>query len=101
MFVKGYSFTAWAVRQTLNSSIPMGIMFPMGYTIEDLAGTANAIGTIALNRYEGGKAAQYLEKEFGIPAIIGPTPIGIRNTDTFLQNPVNADRETGSGITCA
>lgn len=55
-------------------------------TIDDLSGTANAIGTIALNKYEGGKAAQYLEKEFGIPAIIGPTPIGIRNTDTFLQN---------------
>lgn len=55
-------------------------------TVEDLAGTANAIGTIALNRYEGGKAALYLEKEFGVPAIIGPTPIGIRNTDTFLHN---------------
>lgn len=55
-------------------------------TIEDLSGTANAIGTIALNRYEGGKAALYLEKEFGVPAIVGPTPIGIRNTDTFLQN---------------
>ncbi len=26
-------------------------------TIEDLVGTADAIGTIALNRYEGGKAA--------------------------------------------
>ncbi len=55
-------------------------------TIEDLSGTANAIGTIALNRYEGGKAALYLEKEFGVPAIVGPTPIGIRNTDTFLRN---------------
>lgn len=55
-------------------------------TIEDLRSTANAIGTIALNRYEGGKAAQYLEKEFDVPAIIGPTPIGIRNTDTFLHN---------------
>lgn len=55
-------------------------------TVEDLAGTANALGTIALNRYEGGKAARYLESEFGVPAIIGPTPIGIRNTDTFLQN---------------
>jgi nitrogenase molybdenum-iron protein beta chain len=55
-------------------------------TIEDLAGTANALGTIALNRYEGGKAAQYLENEFEIPSIIGPTPIGIRNTDTFLRN---------------
>lgn len=55
-------------------------------TVEDLTGTANAKGTIALNRYEGGKAAQFLESEFEVPAIIGPTPIGIRNTDTFLQN---------------
>jgi nitrogenase molybdenum-iron protein beta chain len=55
-------------------------------TIEDLRGTANAIGTIALNRYEGARAARFLENEFDVPAIIGPTPIGIRNTDTFLQN---------------
>ncbi|TKI07236.1 Fe-only nitrogenase subunit beta [Martelella alba] len=55
-------------------------------TIEDLTGTANAMATIALNRYEGRKAADYLESEFGVPAIIGPTPIGIRNTDTFLRN---------------
>lgn len=55
-------------------------------TVGDLTGTANALGTIALNRYEGGQTAQYLESEFDVPAIIGPTPIGIRNTDTFLQN---------------
>jgi len=55
-------------------------------TVEELIGTANALGTIALNKYEGGKAAHYLENEFGIPAIIGPAPIGIRNTDSFLQN---------------
>ncbi|WP_028318406.1 Fe-only nitrogenase subunit beta [Desulfobulbus elongatus] len=55
-------------------------------TVEDLIGTANAVGTIALNRYEGMKAAKYLENEFGVPAIIGPTPIGIRNTDTFLAH---------------
>jgi nitrogenase molybdenum-iron protein beta chain len=55
-------------------------------TIEDLRSTANALGTIALNRYEGGKAAQFLENEFDVPAVIGPTPIGIRNTDIFLQN---------------
>ena len=55
-------------------------------TVEDLVDTANAVGTIALNRYEGAKAAKYLESEFGVPAIIGPTPIGIRNTDTFLAN---------------
>lgn len=55
-------------------------------TIADLQGTANAIGTLALNRYEGGKAAQYLQETFNMPTIIGPTPIGVRNTDTFLQN---------------
>jgi nitrogenase molybdenum-iron protein beta chain len=54
-------------------------------TVAELAGTANALGTIALNRYEGGRAAGYLEDRFGVPAVIGPTPIGIRNTDTFLQ----------------
>jgi len=55
-------------------------------TIADLTGTANASGTIALNVYEGGKAAKFLENKFQIPTTIGPTPIGIRNTDTFLQN---------------
>jgi nitrogenase molybdenum-iron protein beta chain len=51
-----------------------------------MVSTGDAIGTIALNRYEGGKAAKYLEKNFQVPSIIGPTPIGIRNTDTFLQH---------------
>ncbi|MCO7124871.1 Fe-only nitrogenase subunit beta [Sporolactobacillus shoreicorticis] len=54
-------------------------------TIDDLTGTANAIGTIALNKYEGGKAAEYLEDTFDVPAVIGPSPIGIRNTDLFLK----------------
>lgn len=54
-------------------------------TIEDLTDTANAMATIALNKYEGAKAAEYLEDKFQVPATIGPTPIGIRNTDSFLQ----------------
>lgn len=55
-------------------------------TIADLVDTANASATLALNRYEGAKAARYLEETFEVPALIGPTPIGIRNTDTFLHN---------------
>ncbi|MBB5337281.1 Fe-only nitrogenase subunit beta [Pectinatus brassicae] len=55
-------------------------------TIDDLENTGSAIGTIALNNYEVGKAAHYLEETFDIPTKIGPAPIGIRNTDTFLQN---------------
>jgi nitrogenase molybdenum-iron protein beta chain len=55
-------------------------------TIADLRDTANAVGTIALNRYEGGKAAEFLRKEFGVPSVVGITPIGIRNTDTLLKH---------------
>jgi len=54
-------------------------------TIEELRSTANASASIALNRYEGGRAVRYLENEYDIPAYLGPTPIGIRNTDSFLQ----------------
>lgn len=57
-----------------------------GTTIKDLESTGDAIGTIVLNRYEGKLAADFLETEFEIPSIIGPTPIGIRNTDAFLNN---------------
>ncbi len=67
-------------------------------TIEDLASTANAMGTIALNRYEGGKAAWFLEEEFEIPAVVGPTPIGIRNTDIFIRN---VSKMTGRPIPAA
>lgn len=76
-------------------------------TIEDLAGTANAKATLALNRYEGGKAAEYLATEFDIPTLVGPTPIGIRNTDAFLKNlktltgkpiPQSLVRERGQAI---
>lgn len=55
-------------------------------TVEDLVSTANAMGTIVLNKYEGGKAGAYLGNKFNIPTVIGPTPIGIRNTDIFLKN---------------
>lgn len=55
-------------------------------TIEDMQSTGDAIGTIALNAYEGGKAAEYLREKFEVPCVIGPTPIGVRNTDTFLKN---------------
>ncbi len=55
-------------------------------TIEDLEATGSASHTFALNRYEGAKAAQYLQKKFKIPSVIGPTPIGVRNTDTLLRN---------------
>jgi len=55
-------------------------------TVEDLVDSANAIGSIALSRYEGASSAEYLEKNFEVPALTTATPIGIKNTDTLLQN---------------
>ena len=55
-------------------------------TVEDIADSANALGSLALNRYEGATAAAFLEEEFEVPSIIGPTPIGIANTDQFIKN---------------
>jgi nitrogenase molybdenum-iron protein beta chain len=54
-------------------------------TVEDIEGSASAAASIALSRYEGYSAAQYLEKTFEVPATLTPTPIGIRNTDIMLQ----------------
>ncbi len=70
--------------------------FASGNTsIEDIADSANAVGSIALYRYEGGAAAAYLESEFEVPAVVGLTPIGIGNTDRFIQE---AARMTGKEI---
>lgn len=55
-------------------------------TVEDLEDSANSVGTIALYKYEGGKAATLLQTKFGVPAAIGTAPIGIKGTDEFLKN---------------
>ncbi|GAW93887.1 nitrogenase component 1 [Calderihabitans maritimus] len=61
--------------------------YPKGGTrIEEIEDMANSLGTIALCPHEGGLGAQYLERKSGVRAIIGPPPIGVRNTDLFLQH---------------
>lgn len=64
-------------------------------SIEDIADSANAVGSIALYQYEGGAAAKYLESEFEVPATVGLTAIGIGNTDRFIQEVV---RMTGKEV---
>ncbi len=54
-------------------------------TVEDLQGSANALASLALARYEGASSAQYLQTEFEVPAHIVSTPYGIANTDAMLQ----------------
>jgi nitrogenase molybdenum-iron protein alpha/beta subunit len=52
-------------------------------------------------------AAEFLDEKFKVPAIISPTPIGIKNTDIWLQNiskitgkaiPESLVRERGKAI---
>lgn len=64
-------------------------------TVEDIAGSANALASVALARYEGASSAQYLQTEFEVPATITATPYGIGNTDAMLQE---ISRITGKAI---
>ncbi len=64
-------------------------------TVEDLADTANSVGSLCLSRYEGATAATFLESKFKVPAVVTSTPIGIKNTDAMLQN---ISRMTGKPI---
>jgi nitrogenase molybdenum-iron protein beta chain len=54
-------------------------------TVDDIIATADAKASLALCKYSGSSAAKFLKSEFGVPAEIGPTPIGIANTDKIIQ----------------
>lgn len=61
--------------------------YPKGGTgIPELEDTANSMATFALCKYSGGSATRVLERKFKIPPVIGPTPIGIENTDRLVMN---------------
>jgi nitrogenase molybdenum-iron protein beta chain len=63
-----------------------GLYPPGGTSIPDLIDAGNSRATIALGRTAGAAGAVILKGKFCIPAVIGPMPIGIRNTDAFVMN---------------
>ncbi len=63
-----------------------GLYPPGGTKIQDLVDAGNAKATIALGRTAGASGAVVLKGKFNIPAVIGPMPIGIRNTDALVMN---------------
>lgn len=94
------------ISDTLNA--PMRLPKPLypegGTTAEELKDCANSQGTVALCRHAGGSGAQYLLRKFNLPAVLGPLPVGVANTDTFLENvqkitgaviPPSVERERG------
>jgi len=64
-------------------------------TVEDIQDSANARATITLARYEGASTGAYLKEEFDVPHVTTPMPVGIRNTDLFLEQ---LSRLTGKEI---
>ncbi len=77
------------ISETLDSPILPGghkPLLPDGGTMPaDIADSANSLGTIALCR-TAGSAAVYLKNKFNVPAVLDPAPIGVANTDRFVQN---------------
>jgi len=56
-----------------------------GTSVEEVEDMANSLATISLCPHEGGQGAQFLERSCQIPAVLGPPPIGVKNTDLFLE----------------
>jgi nitrogenase molybdenum-iron protein beta chain len=60
-------------------------LYEGGTSVEEVQDTANSTGTIALSKHTD-SAGVFLEKKYGVKLISGPMPLGIRNTDTFLES---------------
>ena len=56
-----------------------------GTTVDEIRDVSNSLGTISLCKYAG-SAAISMEKKYNVPAVVGPIPIGVQNTDEFIRN---------------
>ncbi|MGD0153819.1 MAG: nitrogenase component 1 [Thermacetogeniaceae bacterium] len=59
---------------------------PGGTTLQEIRGMGNALATFALQPAAGASGARSLERRLGVPAVVGPTPVGVDATDALLQN---------------
>ncbi len=86
------------ISDTLDSPILPGGHKPRlpdgGTKLPDIADSANSLGTIAICR-TAGSAAVYLKNKFNVPAVLDPAPVGVANTDRFVQN---VSRLSGASI---
>lgn len=56
-----------------------------GTPLAEAAGAADAVATVLLQKYSTFKTAEFIASEWGQEAVAGPMPVGVRNTDAFLQ----------------
>ncbi|MCW4006029.1 MAG: hypothetical protein NWF04_05470 [Candidatus Bathyarchaeota archaeon] len=75
------------ISQTLNAPLrlPKPHFPPGGTTVEEIADCSNSLGTITMCKHEGQAGAKYLEEKYGVPAFLGALPVGIENTEAFLN----------------
>jgi nitrogenase molybdenum-iron protein beta chain len=69
--------------------------FPRGgTTIEELRSSSKSLATIALQRHVGGEAARIYERRYNVPAHVLTMPIGLKNTDAFVNTLVEITDHT-------
>lgn len=56
-----------------------------GTTVDEIRDSSNALAAIALQKNIGGEAARVYKRRHGVPAYVLPMPIGLHNTDRFLD----------------
>jgi len=73
--------------ESLNAPLTGEVSFlpSNGTSIEDIVNCANACGTISISKHAD-SAGKFLEKKFGVKSISGPLPVGVQNTDTFINS---------------
>lgn len=60
-------------------------LYDGGTDVEEIINTANSNATISLSKHAD-SAGVFLEKKFGVKSISGPLPMGLENTDKFINS---------------
>jgi nitrogenase molybdenum-iron cofactor biosynthesis protein NifN len=72
--------------ESLNSPLTDDVSFlpDEGTKVGEIKDSANSIATISLSKHVN-SAGEFLQKKCGVKSISGPLPVGIRNTDQFID----------------
>lgn len=75
------------ISKTLNAPLrlPKPHYPPGGTTVAEIADSANSLGTMVVCKHEGQSGANVMHEKFGVPACIGDMPIGVKNTEAYLD----------------
>lgn len=72
--------------ESLNSPLTDDVSFlpDEGTKVDEIKDSANSIATISLSKHAT-SAGAFLQKKCGVKSISGPLPVGVRNTDQFID----------------